>query len=91
MTPENQDRPRKRRSSALGHALAALSLLCCLSFWLVMAYYRWKGILIKDLVGSPWFVIMFAALVSALLAAHLRSRLCWIAIPVSIFMMIITM
>jgi hypothetical protein len=91
MTLENHDRPRKRRGSAIGHALAVLSLLCCLSFWLVMAYYRWKGILIKDLVGSPWFLIMCTSLVSALLAARLRSRLCWIAIPVSIFMMIVTM
>ncbi len=89
MTKETQDRKRERRSPAIGHAFAALSLLCCASPWLVGAYGLWKGIRRKDQEVLPWIVIIPLALIFAILAVRLRSKLSWIALTVSIFMMIL--
>lgn len=93
MTITDDQRLDHQRGSGriIGHVAAALSLLCCLSFWILLALpFTWHTFL-GSLTGFQWLKIMGASVVLGVIATLLRSKLWRVALPVSLVMFFFTM
>ncbi len=68
-----------------GHAFAAASLLCCLTFWIgvILILLFPKVVLLPNVTGFQAFKIMAVVLVFAVVATILRSKLWRFALPIS--------
>ncbi|HEY2545948.1 MAG TPA: hypothetical protein VGI46_07780 [Candidatus Acidoferrum sp.] len=90
ITDDQRRDPERGLGRTIGHLCAALSLLCCLSFWLQMTLYFTTKVILIDFNGFQWFKFMGVAVVLAIVAVALGSKLWRVALPVSLLMFFFT-
>jgi hypothetical protein len=75
----------------IGHVLASMSLTICLTFWFGLFYAGIAEKPILNFTGFEWLKIMGFAVALAAIATVFRSKLCYVALPLSLFMFFFTM
>lgn len=94
MTFNSTESPSGKQSATterLGTVFAYASLGCTLLFWVEFALSRVPGVPGQNLTGFQWFKIMAVAVVLAVAAIPLRSKLWKLSLPVAIAMFLFIM
>jgi len=86
ITEEQKREPAKQPLVTAGHVCAVLSLLVCGLFWLQFLLYLAGRAVFANVTGFLWFRVMAVAVILAVLAAILRSKLWRLAVPAAALM-----